>query len=57
MDDRHLSKKSHNCQKEKRKKKVSMDDRHFGYRPKTLKHHGATEACALRRDVPSEDLE
>jgi hypothetical protein len=32
--------------KEKEKRKGSMDDRHFGYRPKTQKNHGATEACA-----------
>ncbi len=48
MDDRHLSSIT-NCQKEKKNKKVSVDDRHFGYRPKTLKNPGATEA-ALAED-------
>ncbi len=33
------------AKKKKRNKKVSMDDRHFGYRPKTLKNPGATEAA------------
>jgi hypothetical protein len=47
MDDRHLSNITQLPKKEKEKRKGSiMDDRHFGYRPKTQKNHGATEACA-----------